>query len=62
MRWFAELYDVNTREVGLSAEARLNLRQLEAKTVWDQMRAEIDSIDSRTKQVVLPEANAVPAS
>jgi hypothetical protein len=57
MRWHAELYDVNTREMNLSAEEKLKLRQSEAKPIWDQMRAELDSIDDRTEQVVLPKSD-----
>jgi len=55
--WYAEVYDINTREKNLSDEERLKLRQSEARVIWDQMRAELDSIGDRVKQVVLPKSD-----
>jgi hypothetical protein len=41
----------------LSEEERLHLRQTESKPIWEAMRAELDGIDDRTKQVVLPKSD-----
>lgn len=40
---YQELYDIEDRGKSLSNEARLELRQREAKPVWDRMRAYLDS-------------------
>lgn len=55
--WFNALYDVNERERGLSAEAKLELRQADAQPIWDAMRLELSSIADRTEQVVLPKSD-----
>jgi hypothetical protein len=57
MGWFAELYDVNSREANLSPEEKLKLRQSEAKPIWEKMRVELDSIGDRTVMVVLPKSD-----
>ncbi len=57
MKWFQELFDIETRAKLLSPEERLAVRQSEAKGIWDSMRDELDSIDERTKQVVLPKSD-----
>lgn len=55
--WYQQLFDIETRAKQLSEEARLELRQTEAKAIWDMMRAELDGIDQRTQQVVLPKSD-----
>ena len=55
--WYQELHDIETRGKGQSAEERLALRQAEAKPIWELMRAELDSVDDRTAQVVLPKSD-----
>ena len=57
MRWYQELFDIETRAKVLSDEERLLLRQSESKITWDAMRAELDAIDDRTEQVVLPKSD-----
>jgi transposase len=57
MNWYQELYDVETRAKLLSNDERVMLRQSEAEPVWKLMRAELDSIDARTEQVVLPKSD-----
>ncbi|MFN9182117.1 MAG: IS66 family transposase [Planctomycetota bacterium] len=54
--WYQQLYDLYGREAGLSAEAKLELRQAEARPLWEQMRMELDAIEQRTEQVVLPKS------
>jgi transposase len=55
--WYQLLFDLETRAKVLSEEERLHLRQTESKPIWDAMRAELDGIDDRTKQVVLPKSD-----
>ena len=49
MKWFQELFDIETRAKVLSPEERLAVRQSEAKAIWNAMREELDSIDERTE-------------
>jgi len=56
MNWFQELFDIETRGKLLSDEERLLLRQSESRAIWDLMRTELDTIDDRTEQVVLPKS------
>jgi transposase len=57
MNWYQALFDIETRAKLLSDEERLLLRQSESRAIWDAMRAELDSIDDRTEQVVLPKSD-----
>ncbi|MCP4194701.1 MAG: IS66 family transposase [Planctomycetaceae bacterium] len=57
MSWYQTLFDIETRAKLLSDAERLLLRQSESKVVWDAMRVELDSIDDRTEQVVLPKSD-----
>jgi len=57
MNWYQALFDIETRAKLLSDEERLLLRQSESRAIWDTMRAELDSIDDRTEQVVLPKSD-----
>lgn len=55
--WYQLLYDIEARASLVPDEERLRMRQEEAKPIWDTMRAELDGIDERTQQVVLPKSN-----
>lgn len=57
MKWYQSLYDIESRAKHLSDEERLQLRQTESREIWTLMRAELDSIDDRTEQVVLPKSD-----
>jgi transposase len=57
MNWYQQLFDIETRAKVLSDEERLLLRQSESKAIWDAMRVELDAIDDRTEQVVLPKSD-----
>jgi transposase len=59
MDWFQELYDLESeaKESSLDGDALLSFRQANAKPVWALMRVELDSIDDRTEQVVLPKSD-----
>ena len=56
LKWYQSLFDIETRAKVLSQEERLKLRQTESKAIWDAMREELDTIDDRTEQVVLPKS------
>ena len=59
MEWFQELYDLESeaKEGSLAGEALLSFRRARARPVWALMRTELDSIDDRTEQVVLPKSD-----
>jgi len=57
MAWYQELTDIETRAKSLSGEERLSLRQSESRAIWDLMREELDTIDQRKEQVVLPKSD-----
>jgi len=57
LAWYQSLFDIESRAKHLSNEERLKLRQSEAKAIWDAMREELDAIDHRTHQVVLPKSD-----
>jgi transposase len=56
LQWFQKLYDLETEAKDLSSDERLKLRQSKSRAVWDEMLAELDAIDQRTVQVVLPKS------
>lgn len=56
MQWFQDLYDLESEAKTFSAEERLKLRQTKSRAIWALMRAELDAIDDRTEQVVLPKS------
>jgi len=57
MNWFQELFDIESKAKAMSDDERVLLRQSESKAIWDAMRTELDTIDDRTKQVVLPKSD-----
>jgi transposase len=57
MAWYQELFDIETRGKELSDEELLQLRQSESQPIWARMRHELDTIDDRTEQVVLPKSD-----
>ena len=59
MDWFWLLYDLESeaKEQGLTGDALLASRRANQKPIWDQLRAELDSVDDRTEQVVLPKSD-----
>ena len=57
MQWYQDLFDIETEAKTLSDEQRTALRHAKAKPIWDLMRAELDSVDDRTEQVVLPKSD-----
>ena len=57
MNWFQELFDIDDRAKSLPRDEKLALRKTEAQAIWNAMRTELDSIDDRTEQVVLPKSD-----
>ena len=57
MNWYQQLFDIETRAKSMSIDERLSLRQSESQAIWDQMRDELESIDDRTEQAVLPKSD-----
>lgn len=57
MKWYQSLFDIESRAKHLSDEERLKLRQSESQAIWQTMREELDAIDNRTQQVVLPKSD-----
>ncbi len=57
MDWYQELFDIETRGKALPDEERMQLRQSESKAIWAKMCQELDTIDARTEQVVLPKSD-----
>ncbi len=59
MDWYWLLYDLESeaQEQSLCGDALLAARRGRQKPVWDLMRAELDAVDDRTEQVVLPKSD-----
>jgi transposase len=57
LQWFQDLFDIEDEGKNYSQEERLALRHDKAKPIWELMRAELDSADDRTEQVVLPKSD-----
>lgn len=57
MNWYHELFDIESKAKSMSDDERVLLRQSESKAIWDEMRTELDTIDDRTVQVVLPKSD-----
>jgi transposase len=59
LRWWQALWDVESegRERSLTGAELTDLRQTKAKPIWDTMRVELESVDHRTEQIVLPKSD-----
>ncbi len=57
LRWFKELYDMEDRVKVMSPEQRLELRQSEAKPIWDAMEEWLEEVKLRTCNVILPKSD-----
>jgi len=59
MDWYWLLYDLESaaKEQSLTGEALLAARRAHQQPVWEMMRAELDTVDDRTEQVVLPKSD-----
>jgi hypothetical protein len=61
LRWYQQLYDIEDRGKPLTADERKELRQREAKPIWDKMRQWLDEVDQRITNVVLPASDLAKA-
>ena len=52
-----ELYDIEDRGKVMSPEQRLELRQSEAKPIWDAMEKWLEEVKLRTSNVILPKSD-----
>jgi transposase len=59
--WFQELYDIEDRGKVMSPEQRLELRQSEAKPIWDAMAVWLEEVKLRTSNVILPKSDFAQA-
>jgi transposase len=59
MDWFWLLYDLESeaKEQSLTGAALLASRRAQQQPIWDQMRSELDSVDDRIEQIVLPKSD-----
>lgn len=61
LRWYQALSDIETRGKVLSAEQLLELRQAEAKPIWETIETWLEDVKSRTKDVILPKSDFAKA-
>jgi len=61
LHWFQELYDIEDRGAVMSPEQRLELRQSEAKPIWDAMAVWLEAAKLRTSNVILPKSDFAKA-
>ena len=54
---FRRLSDIEDRGKRLADDARLALRQAEAKPIWDAMERRLAELQERTSQVILPKSD-----
>jgi transposase len=57
LRWYQQLYDIEDRGKSMSLEARLELRQTEAKPIFAAMDAWLAEAAERTSNVILPKSD-----
>ncbi len=57
MRWYQQLFDIEARGKLMSAEERHQLRQSEARPIWDTMENWLEEVTHRTKDVILPKSD-----
>jgi len=59
--WFQQLYDIEDRAKTMSPEQRLELRQSEARPIWDAMEQWLEEVKLRTSNVILPKSDFAKA-
>jgi len=57
LRWYKQLYDIEDRGKKLSSENRLELRQEEARPIFEAMHEWLAEAAERTSRVILPESD-----
>ena len=61
LNWFQDLYDIEDRGAVMSPAQRLELRQLEARPIWDAMAVWLEEVMLRTSNVILPKSDFAKA-
>jgi len=61
LNWFQALYDMEDRGAVMSAEQRLELRQSEAKPIWNAMALWLEEVQRRTSTAILPKSDFAKA-
>ena len=61
LNWFQELFDIEDRGAVMSPAQRLELRQSEAKPIWDAMAVWLEEVKLRTSNVILPKSDFAKA-
>lgn len=61
MRWYQQLYDIEDCGKSMSPEERLELRQREARPIWDAMQVWLAKVRERTSNVILPKSDFAKA-
>ena len=61
MRWYQQLYDIEDRGKSMSPEERLELRNREARPIWDAMERWLEEVKQRTTNVILPKSDFAKA-
>ena len=61
LNWYQALYDIEDRGTVMSPEQRLELRQSEARPIWDAMAVWLEEVKLRTSNVVLPKSDFAKA-
>jgi len=61
LNWFQALYDIEDRGAVMSPSHRLELRQAEAKPIWDAMAVWLEEVKLRTSNVILPKSDFAKA-
>jgi transposase len=59
--WYQQLFDIEDRAKAMTAAKRLELRQREARPLWDRIRRWLDDVELRTTNVILPKSDMAKA-
>jgi len=57
LHWYQQLFDIETRGKVMSPEQRYQLRQTEARPIWDVMEKWLEEVGDRTRNVILPKSD-----
>ena len=61
LQWYQQLYDIEDRAKALEVAERLEMRQSEAKPIWDTICQWLEDIERRTTNVILPKSDLAKA-
>ena len=55
--WYQQLYDIEERGRPLAPDERLELRQREARPIWNEIAVWLEEVKERTSNVILPKSD-----